>query len=89
MGCCIAELRNKDVICKSNGCRLGNVDDVEIDVTCGKLVCIVIYSRGRLFGRSSDLRIPWEKIEIIGEEVILVDYCLPDLPPPLPKKRFF
>ena len=37
MSCCIAELRNKEVICKSNGARLGNVDDVEIDIANGKI----------------------------------------------------
>ena len=51
MGCCIQELRNKDVICASNGCRLGNVDDVEIDVTSGKLVCIVIFEKGHMFSK--------------------------------------
>ena len=32
MTCSIAELRNKEVICKLNGTRIGNVDDVELDV---------------------------------------------------------
>ena len=89
MGCCIAELRNKDVICKSDGCRLGNVDDVEIDTCSGKLVCLVIYSRNKLFGKGSDTRIPWDKVSVIGEDTILVDYCVPYAPPPPPKKRFF
>ena len=38
MGCSIAELRNKEVICKLNGTRIGNVDDVELDINNGRLV---------------------------------------------------
>lgn len=77
MGCCIAELRNKEVICKNNGTRLGNVDDVEIDVADGKLVAIIIYSRNKfmgLFGKSDDIIIPWCDIDIIGPDTILVNY---------------
>lgn len=89
MGCYIAELRNKDVICASDGCRLGNVDDVEIDITNGRLSCIVIFTRSNPFSKGKDIKIPWDKIKVIGEDTILVDYCLPQNPNPPPKKRFF
>ncbi len=89
MSCCIQELRNKDVICSSNGCRLGNVDDVEIDVTSGRLVCIVIFERGHMFSKGNDIKIPWENIKVIGDDTILVDYCRPNNPTPTPKRRFF
>lgn len=75
MGCCIAELRNKEVICKVNGARIGNVDDVEIDVENGKLNSIIIYGQNRmmgLFGKSEDIIIPWCDIDVIGEDTILV-----------------
>lgn len=86
MSCCIAELRNKEVICRNNGVRLGNVDDVEIDITNGKLVSIVIYCRSKFMGflgKSEDIIIPWRDIEIIGPDTILVN-C--DCPVP-PKNR--
>ncbi len=89
MGCCIADLRNKDVICSSDGCRLGNVDDVEIDVQNGRLVCIVIYDKGHFFSKNCDIKIPWEKIKVIGEDTILVDYCRPCNPNPQPRRNFF
>ncbi len=89
MGCCIQELRNKDVICSSNGCRLGNVDDVEIDVNNGRLVCIVIFERGHFFSKGNDIKIPWENIKVIGDDTILVDYCIPNSPAPSPKRKFF
>jgi len=79
MSCCIAELRNKEVICKKNGVRLGNVDDVGIDVCNGKLDSIIIYGRGKfmgLVGKCEDIIIPWCDIDVIGEDTILVN-CEP------------
>ena len=88
MGCCIAELRNKEVICKNNGVRIGNVDDVEIDVTNGKLESIIIYGRGKIMGvlgKYDDIIIPWCDIDVIGEDTILVK-C--NIPAPPPRKPF-
>ena len=75
MTCSIAELRNKEVICKLNGTRIGNVDDVELDVNSGRLVSIVIYGKGKVMGlfvKSEDFIIPWDDIDVIGEDTILV-----------------
>ncbi len=75
MSCSIAELRNKEVICKLNGTRIGNVDDVELDVNSGRLVSIIIYGKNRImgmFGKADDFVIPWEDIDVIGEDTILV-----------------
>ncbi len=89
MSCCIADMRNKEVICQSDGTKLGCVDDVEFDVHTGQIVYIVIYSRGRPFAKGNDIKIPWSKVSVVGEETILVDFCLPDKPLPPPKRRFF
>lgn len=88
MSCCIAEMRNKEVICRSNGCRLGNIDDVEFETCTGQIVCIVIYAKNRLFGKYGDIKIPWDKVAVVGEDTILVDYCLPEAPI-MNRKRFF
>jgi len=76
LSCCsITDLRNKEVISAKTGCRIGNVSDVEIDTCNGKLVSIIIWGRGRcggLFGRDDDIRIPWDDIEVIGDDTILV-----------------
>lgn len=80
MGCSITELRNKEVICKVNGTRIGNVDDVEIDVTNGKLESIIIYGKNRLiglWGKTDDIIIPWCDIDIIGADTILVNCDIP------------
>ena len=80
MHCCVTDMRYKEVINSSNGSRLGNVCDVEVDTCNGRLVAIVIYGNSKyfgLFGRTPDIRICWEDIEVIGEDTILVKYCPP------------
>lgn len=71
----IAELKDRQVVCVSDGTILGYVSDIELDTTSGKLSAIVIYGKTKgfgIFGREDDLIIPWENISIIGEETILV-----------------
>lgn len=75
MFCRIDELRNRQVVCTKNGCVLGFVSDIELDSQSGKLTALVIYGRPRvmgLLGHESDIVIPWEEIEVIGQETILV-----------------
>ena len=75
MNCCITELRCKEVIDKSNGCRLGLVSDVEVDSCCGRVVALIIYGRPKywgLCGKRERIRICWEDIEIIGNDTVLV-----------------
>lgn len=77
MTCRVCDLRNKEVICKGNGVKLGCVDDVLINVKDARLVAIVIYGRLKCFGllgRCDDIVINWENIALIGEDTILVDY---------------
>ena len=74
----IAELRDRQVICVKNGALLGMVGDIELDIETGRLSSIVMFGRPKgfgLFGRDDDLVIPWEDIEIIGNETILVKSC--------------
>ncbi len=75
MKCKIDELRSLTVVCVENGTVLGFVGDVEFDTESGKLLSILIPGRPRgfgLFGREEDIIIPWEAIEVIGEETVLV-----------------
>ncbi|MCM1364014.1 MAG: YlmC/YmxH family sporulation protein [Faecalibacterium sp.] len=86
MGCCsITDLRSKEVISAKTGCRIGNVSDVEIDTCDGKLVSLIIWGKGRcfgMFGRDEDICIPWEDIEVIGDDTILVCKEIQHRPPP-------
>lgn len=83
MNCSITDLRSKEVINAKNGCRLGQVCDVEIDTCTGALVSIIIWGRGKgfgLFGRDEDIKVRWQDIEVIGDDTILVcsDVCCSD-----------
>lgn len=80
MNCRIIEMRNREVISLKDGARLGAVCDVEIDTCSGQLASIIIYGKPKLFGllgREPDLVIPWEEIEVFGDETILVSSELP------------
>ncbi len=71
----IAELKDRQVVCIADGKVLGFVSDIELDTENGKLSSIVIFGKSKgfgLLGREDDMVIPWENIEIIGEETILV-----------------
>ena len=75
MNCRIDELRNKQVVCVKDGGVLGFVSDIELDTASGRLTSIIIFGRLRFFGllgREEDIIIPWEDIEVIGNETILV-----------------
>ena len=52
---------------------------MEIDTENAKLTTIIIYGRSRLFGllgRTDDIMIPWENIDVIGDETILVNHTI-------------
>lgn len=89
MQCCsVTQLRDKEVISTKSGDRIGFVSDVEISTQEGRLCALLIYSRrarGGLFGKEEEIRIPWEDIEVIGEDTILVCCRPPAAPPPPPK----
>ena len=76
MICRIVELRHKEVINSSNGCRLGFVDDIEVDTVTSQVRSIIVFGRPGCFGllgRCEDINIPWSDIKLIGEDTILVD----------------
>jgi YlmC/YmxH family sporulation protein len=85
--CSTSDLREKEVINLCDGERLGYVTEFELDVCEARITALVIPSEIGLFGcpRGDDLVIPWEKIECIGEDTILVKVtpaelckCTPD-----------
>ncbi|HWR09575.1 YlmC/YmxH family sporulation protein [Sporomusa sp.] len=70
------DLKLKEVINVIDGKRMGNITDIEIDVESGRLTAIVVPGVGKflgLFGRNEDVVIPWDKINKIGMDVILVE----------------
>ena len=61
MNCRIVELKNKEVVNIKNGCRIGCVNDVEVDIKCAKIIAIIIYGKLKCFG-------------LLGHDIILVNY---------------
>ena len=76
MGCKFTELQCKEVICLSNGQRLGFVSDVLVELPEGTVCALVVPLPGKLCGlagRQEDFLIPWNSVKKIGPDIILVD----------------
>ena len=74
MSCCVRALRDKEVINICDGRLLGYVCDIEADVTAGTIRALILPGDGKLFGliRGNDLVIPWDKVQCVGADSILV-----------------
>ena len=77
MDSCITTLdamKNKEVINISDGRRLGFVVDGQLDIIQGKLISIIVPGECNFLGisKGDDILIPWECIERIGDDIILV-----------------
>ena len=88
----MSELRCKEVINVCDGCRLGFVQDLELDLETGRVTALLVPGPCRffgLFGRETDFCIPWKCIKRIGGDIILVDIVLEHARMPRPKKHWF
>ena len=91
MNCRLSDLRHKEVISAVDGVRIGFVDDVIVDTNTACVVAFVIFNRNfffGIFGNREDYIIPWEKIQLIGEDAIIIS-CKTPKPQKNPKKRLF
>lgn len=72
----ISDLQEKDVVNISDGKKLGQVADLELDLGRGRVEAIVVPASTakvfRLFGDDEEYVIPWRNIVKIGADVILV-----------------
>lgn len=81
----LTELRCKEVINIRTGERLGFVGDLRIECRTGRVTDIIVPVGIRLpFIKPEEYVIPWDAIEKIGEDAILVDF---DCPPRSKKTR--
>lgn len=73
-----ADFKNKEVISLCDGSRLGFVSDVEIDFESGAIESIIVPDSGSFLsfigGGANDHIIPWNNIEKVGDDIILVNY---------------
>lgn len=71
-----SDLTEKEVVCITDGRRIGMITDLEVDLERGKINAIVI-PEGRklmgLFNKEQEYEISWNQIKMIGEDVILVE----------------
>ncbi len=70
------QLQCKEVICISDGRRLGFISDVLVEVPEGSICAIVVPGPCKflgLFGRQEDFHIPWRCIRKVGPDIVLVD----------------
>ena len=70
------ELHCKEVICVSDGRRLGFITDVQVEIPEGRICAIVVPGPCRflgVLGRNDDYIIPWSRIIRMGPDIVLVD----------------
>ncbi|WP_085524761.1 YlmC/YmxH family sporulation protein [Tuberibacillus sp. Marseille-P3662] len=73
----ISEFQSKEVVNVENGKLLGHIGDLDVNMTTGKIESLIIPGAGKmmgLFGRESEVVIPWRNIVRIGDDVILVRF---------------
>jgi YlmC/YmxH family sporulation protein len=73
----ISEFQVKDVVSISDGRKLGNVGDIDINLDTGKIESIIVGGSGKIlgfFGKEEEFIIPWSNIVKIGADVILVRF---------------
>ena len=66
---------------------LGRADDLAFDPATARLQSLMLLGRPRLFGllgREENLTIPWQEIETIGTDAVLVHTQLPSAAPSKP-----
>lgn len=92
MGIRVTSLHCKEVVCISDGSRLGFVSDVEIEIPEGQVCAIFVPGKCRffgLFGPTEDYRIPWHCIRRVGDDIILVECKIADCRIPRAKPSWF
>ena len=88
MGMKFTELHCKEVICISDGRRLGFVADARLELPEGRVTAIIVPGPCRFFGiagRRDDYVIPWKCVKRVGPDIILVDIKPEDCRIPRPK----
>ena len=86
-----SELHCKEVICVSDGRRLGFISDAKIQLPEGRIVAIIVPGPSRYFGllgRRDDYVIPWHCICRMGPDIVLVDIDPEECRRPRPRQNF-
>ena len=92
MGCRVTELQCKEVVCVSDGSRLGFVSDVVVEAPQGCVKAIVVPCKrkiGALTSGQDEFIIPWDCICRIGDDIILVECSLSECRKPRVRQKWF
>lgn len=71
----ISDLSLREVIDLDSGRRLGRVRDALVDTGTGRVTALIVPGRLRclgLLGREEEILLPWETLEKLGEDILLV-----------------
>ncbi len=71
-----SSLKCREVVNVCDGCRLGFVSDVTLDLKCGRVLALIVPGPARVcgvLGRREDFVIPWGCVRQIGDDLILID----------------
>ena len=81
------ELKEKEVININDCTRLGYVTNVNIDISCGRVISFTVKDcSGFLSFKGEEYCVPWEKITKIGSDIIFADICTIEHQAPSKKK---
>ena len=83
----LRDLCEKEFVQLAPGLCLGRADDLAFDPATARLQSLILLGRPRLFGllgREENLTIPWQEIETIGTDAVLVHTQLPSAAPSKP-----
>lgn len=70
----IENLKNMEVIDVDTGSKIGYIKDLVVDCDSYKILSIVLPTpKMGFFNKKEDIEIPWDKINKIGTDVILVN----------------
>ena len=89
----IRELRRKEVINITDGGRLGfdsGADAADLRTPDGQTAALIVYGPARffgLFGRGEEYYVPWDSIQRIGDDIILIDKPAQHRDPALERRR--
>lgn len=74
----LSKLGGKEIVNLSDGGRLGIIDnsDIIIDIKSGKIVSFLVPEKNqfKLFGEKDEIKIPWESIKKIGEDMMIIEF---------------
>ena len=85
-----SSLRCREVINICDGRRLGFVGDLELKVPEGEVKALIVFGPCRffgLFGKGEEYYVPWDSIQRIGDDIILIDKPAQHRDPALERRR--